>query len=358
MFVKNNFAGDRMCVRVEHNTPKCIGLYLKLDGYLCTNSYKYKTTTSPQYYAKSIELIKNNQQIYMAEWSIPLPDKLLPSFKSKNLSVYYEISTTKVELKRKTNYINRVSIRGNNLDCIADINLQECDETEYYKIKEDVCRELLHREFNEEPEISVEAESERGDEIFQITNNSVVKQEITNKQCNLVKKESKQNKLNLTNKRENLTEKIRNLKMKADEFKLNPLCHFKLPNIININREPQQLKIKDGDTVIAIIEIKEILEYKASFKIIYNKNISETVVNLIQQDYLENELLDAEMVVCQKFNSKNCIEKVFEFELDENSFTIKCDKFERRYVLILSLDPYEVMLDVKIASKHALIDYF
>lgn len=403
-----------MKVHAFYNSSGNIGVYLKIDGFITTNTYKYMSTTSPHLYSKSQtnsfyyekkeegendaneikgerkdqnEIEFNNKDMsnsvykykYFSEWSIKLPEKLLPSFKSKNFSVFYEIELVLVEIRNKVTYRNKIEIHGNNLNCEADVNITEINNDLYYNLKKEICTNILNSGFyknflkidlkinslDKDKEDNCHYDNfllsnEQNEEVFSIKNGALIKNDldkiVTDKNVKSDSSgiENEFTKITSLNKHKNdkftLLENIS--KNQILKIKEHFAFQFDCPNIENLSKEHQKLKIKKDDEVYAYVEISDVLEQNGSFIIKYNKNIVSTIFNVIKQDYVENELIDAEMLQCVKFNSKNCIMKTFYLEIDKNLFSIKCDKFERKFILIIVLNEIEVSMEIKIISSN------
>lgn len=343
-----------MLVCAYHKYSDAIALYLKLDGYICTNTYKYKSTTSPHFDTKNKANKEGNPKYaeysHCGQWEVPLSKKLLPTFKSKNISVYYEIEIVLVELKNKFVSRNKVEIRGNNLDCESDVDISLCDNTKYEELKKVLCKNALEKYKVEETPRETKNNfslQETCDAVYKVQNNAIVKHEI------------------------NISEKLENVKIqKKEEINEKDLCvdkiefeevfkdvFFDAPNCIEISKEMATMKIRNNEDIVAMLKMPEIFHQDDEFTLYYKNNINWTTINIIKQDYIENVLIDAELIHCDKFYSKNALERVFSFKLESNTFNIKCDKFERKLILIITLDELEVSMDINVANNKAIVRY-
>ncbi|ORD94730.1 hypothetical protein ECANGB1_31 [Enterospora canceri] len=350
----------------KHTVSDAIGLYIKIDGYISTNTYKYKTATSPYFYSKNtkqdesseiremtdeLEKKETNNNLYTAEWHIQLPYRTLPTFKSKNISVYYEAEVITVQLRNKTTHRTRVEIHGNNLDCECDTNIIENNNEEYYELKERLCKEALKDYCTNKQDESIDIKTNT-EEVFRIKDGTITMQKNHSGKSNL-------NEIDFTQ----VIQKVQEMKLgKKERKEIRPtkLPVFRRVNILQIEKEPTSMKVNSKNGLIATIKIRDILEYKASLRIIYAKAIYSTRIEVFVEDLVDGELIDMTVVKSESVVTKHCLERVFDidFECDDKKvFSIKTARFERRIYLVVNLDEYEVKLPLKVANSTALIEY-
>lgn len=361
VYIKNNIAGDQMNIKAIHDKPNTIGVYLKLEGFISTNTYDYKMVTSPYFY--SVSTYTNGY--YVAYWTIGLPRNLVPTFKSRNISAYYEINIIIVQVKKKIEYSNKVEIVGNNFDCQIDLQLCEFNNEFYYTEKKKLCKILFQKlkmidtshqnEFNSAINNIQKLQNEDID-IIDINKFDFLN---SNETCKLNDTFITNSTIDNLNKYEKLIQLYDTLNIK--KINLEQLPHFKLPNIIRINKTPKRFKIQNDNELVAIIEFLEILEHKNTFKLLYINPIKWTSFSIIEEDYQNKELIDMTIIKYEKWNSEYCLEKVFDIifeDYNNDILTISCNIFQKKHFIILNLDDFEIKIPIKIAGKNSIIEYY
>ncbi|KAL6120689.1 hypothetical protein NUSPORA_02539 [Nucleospora cyclopteri] len=397
VFVKNNYAGDVMDVCVLHNIENTFGIYLRLEGFIETNSYKYRHLTCPYFFTvtentidndmtavehdvkirlsklkvknKGNEISKSNFKFF-SKFYIKLPEKILPSLKSNNFSVTYSIELITLQARKKRTFKCPLIVINSNFNCETDIEITDFNNMEYYE-KKKMAVEMLNSQFNDKlAEEAAQTElneenfllSAADSEVFLINSHRIKKctensaEHLENQETVEIVKNLKYEHVDFNI--EEVNEKnLQNYLQRVDLIKNTPV--FRNPRIFNLEGKKRVIKIQGKEEIkgklsfLAFIFLPTVFLSQGNLKIVYKKEIISTTLTVIKQDYENNQLIDVTIIKSEYFYSKNCLERVFEVEFEE--FSLKCDKFEIKYVVILALDDYEVTFCLEVINDRCLI---